>query len=52
VLPRGSNGAPDGPLASKLVNYSEQIKAATGVDVPQLVKDKLGAGGKLPAPSQ
>lgn len=51
VLPRNSNGAADGPLASKLVNYSEQIKAATGVDVPQLVKDKLGPGGKLPATS-
>ena len=52
VLPK-SNGASNGsePLAGKLVNYSEQIKAATGVDVPQLVKDKLGAGGKLPAPS-
>ncbi len=52
VLPRGNgHGGADGPLASKLVNYSEQIKAATGVDVPQLVKDKLGTGTKVPASS-
>ncbi len=49
VLPRGQNGTVDGPLASKLVNYSEQIKAATGVDVPAMIKDKLGAGAKVPA---
>jgi flotillin len=29
-------------LAGKLVNYSEQIKAATGIDVPSLIKGKLG----------
>lgn len=48
----GTNG--DGPLAGKLVNMSEQIKAATGLDVPQLLRDKLGdkngASGGLPPP--
>lgn len=47
------SGAKDGPLAGKLVDYSEQIKAATGIDVPQMVKDRFGspapkAGGSRP----
>ncbi|MCL0184727.1 hypothetical protein M2T59_31420, partial [Klebsiella pneumoniae] len=35
VLPAGIGGANggDAPLAGKLINYSEQIKAATGIDV-------------------
>jgi flotillin len=37
----GSNGEGD-DLAGKLVNYSEQIKAATGIDVPALVRGKIG----------
>ena len=37
----GSNGEGD-DLAGKLINYGEQIKAATGIDVPGLVKNKLG----------
>lgn len=36
----GSGGA-DGSLASKLVSTSEQIKAATGLDVPQMIKDRF-----------
>jgi flotillin len=41
--PNGHNGvSPDLPLATKLLGASEQIKAATGIDVPQLIKDKLG----------
>jgi flotillin len=36
----GRNGA--GSLAGSLVGMSEQIKAATGVDVPKLLRDKLG----------
>jgi len=39
----GHNGESGDELAGKLVNYSEQIKAATGIDVPALVKAKLGA---------
>lgn len=40
----GSNGNGEGDdLAGKLVNYSEQIKAATGIDVPAMVRGKLGA---------
>lgn len=46
----GQNGHANGetPLAGKLVSYSEQIKAATGVDVTAVLKDKLGGG--TPAP--
>lgn len=51
VLPKDSKNGTEGPLASKIVNYSEQIKAATGVDVPQLVKDKIGSGTKAPVPT-
>lgn len=37
-----TDGGDGGDLAGKLVNYGEQIKAATGIDVPGLVKSKLG----------
>jgi len=35
----GSSGA---SLAQQLMNASEQVKAATGVDVPQALREKLG----------
>jgi flotillin len=41
VLGKGGSGGDD-EFAGKLVNYSEQIKAATGIDVPSMVKAKLG----------
>jgi flotillin len=41
VLGRG--GGDDGDLAGKLVTYGEQIKAATGIDVPALLRQKLGS---------
>ena len=47
VLSGGGNGSgteDGGSLAQKLMVYGEQIKAATGIDVPGLVKDKLGDG--------
>ena len=50
VLPAGTGGGGEVPLAGKLINYAEQIKAATGIDVPALVRDKLGDGDKRPAP--
>lgn len=37
-----TEGADGDELAGKLVSYGEQIKAATGIDVPALVKAKLG----------
>jgi flotillin len=37
----GSGGS--GSLAGQLVSTSEQIKAATGIDVPQMIKDRFGA---------
>jgi flotillin len=42
VLGKGGHNGEGEELAGKLVNYSEQIKAATGIDVPALVKGKLG----------
>ena len=42
----GKNGVANGEgdsLAGKLVDYGEQIKAATGIDVPAVVRGKLGA---------
>ena len=43
VLGKGGSGTDGDELAGKLITYSEQIKAATGIDVPALVKGKLGA---------
>ena len=45
VVGAGGNGGEE-PLASKLVNMSEQVKAATGLDVPAALRAKLG----VPAP--
>jgi flotillin len=42
VLGKGGSGD-DGDLAGKLVTYGEQIKAATGIDVPALLRQKLGS---------
>ncbi len=42
VLGKGGGGAGGDELAGKLVDYGEQIKAATGIDVPALIKSKLG----------
>lgn len=39
-----------GNLAANLVATNEQIKAATGIDVPQLVKDRFAAPVTPPAP--
>jgi flotillin len=43
------DGLGGGSLAGKLVGYSEQIKAATGVDVPKLLQDRLGESAPAPA---
>ncbi len=49
VLPAGIGQAgDDAPFAAKLINYAEQIKAATGVDVPKIVRDKFGDGKRPP----
>ena len=38
----GTGGGSDERLAAKLLRYSEEIKAATGIDVPDMVKRRLG----------
>ncbi|HVI00542.1 MAG TPA: SPFH domain-containing protein [Enhygromyxa sp.] len=43
VLGKGGGNGEGDDVAGKLVNYSEQIKAATGIDVPAMVRAKLGA---------
>ena len=43
VIGKGGN-ADDGSLASRLVSTSEQIKAATGIDVPGVLRQRYGAG--------
>ncbi|MBK8262504.1 MAG: flotillin family protein [Nannocystis sp.] len=50
VIPPGIGGGSggEGNVAGKIVNYAEQIKAATGIDVPGLVRDRLGDGDKRP----
>ena len=42
VIGSGKGESSDEPLASKLINMSEQIKAATGVDVPAALRARLG----------
>jgi flotillin len=37
----GHNGAGGGSLASSIISASEQVKAATGIDVPQVVRERL-----------
>lgn len=44
----GSSHGSGGSLAAQLVATNEQIKAATGIDVPQLVKDRFAAPGTPP----
>ncbi|WP_434423508.1 flotillin family protein [Nannocystis pusilla] len=41
ILPKGT-GTEGQPLAARLVDASEQIKAATGIDVPKSLRDALG----------
>ena len=43
VLGTSAGGDSGGDLAHKIVSYSEQIKAATGVDVTRVVQARLGA---------
>ncbi|UJR85871.1 flotillin family protein [Sandaracinus amylolyticus] len=43
IGPGHGNGGGDGSLAGKLVATSEQIKAATGLDVPEILRDKFGS---------
>lgn len=42
----GGTSNDGGSLASKLVATSEQIKAATGLDVPQMLKSQFGDGSR------
>jgi flotillin len=49
VLNQGG-AASGGSLAAQLVATNEQIKAATGIDVPQLVKDRFAAPVTPPTP--
>ncbi len=46
----GGGGANGGNLAGQLVSTTEQIKAATGIDVPQMLKDRFGRP-EAPRPS-
>jgi flotillin len=46
----GGGGVGGGSLAGQLVSASEQIKAATGIDVPQMIKDRY-ASPRPPAPA-
>jgi len=41
-----------GPLAAKLVDASEQIKAATGIDVPALIRERYGTGEQPEGPAR
>ena len=42
------NLAGDAPLGAKLIDLGEQIRVATGVDLPKLMQDRLGSAGASP----
>jgi flotillin len=50
VLGGGSDGATGTDLAAKLIGLSEQLKAATGVDVVSALRERLAGAGALPTP--
>lgn len=51
VIGDGQKGASGGSLAEQLINASEQVKAATGVDVPRALRSKFGQDpGSQPPP--
>ncbi|HEX4516100.1 MAG TPA: SPFH domain-containing protein [Polyangiaceae bacterium] len=47
VLPKGEEG--EGDFAKKAINVTEQLRAATGIDIGQVAK-RLGAGAPPPPP--
>lgn len=49
ILPRGT-GSEGQPLGAKLVDASEQIKAATGIDVPRTLRDAFAGDARPPRP--
>ncbi len=49
VLGQNGAGSQAGSLAGKIVAYSEQIKAATGVDVPKVLQQRLA---ETPVPAE
>ena len=52
VLGKDANGSPNGGgnLARGLVSTNEQVKAAIGVDVARVLRDKLGETGEVEPP--
>ena len=50
VIGGGANGGGGGNLAASLVSTSEQVKAATGLDVPQILRDRFASPQVPPAP--
>ncbi len=49
VIGKNGNSNGGGDLATSLVRANEQIKAATGVDLPAMLKDRFGPGDTIPA---
>ena len=48
VLGAGGGGAAGPDLAAKLIGLSEQLKAATGLDVASAIRERLAGAGALP----
>jgi flotillin len=48
VLGTGADGGVGTDLAAKLVGLSEQVKAATGLDVPGAIRERLASAGAMP----
>jgi len=50
ILGGGGGGEAGTDLAAKLIGLSEQLKAATGVDVVSALRERLAGAGALPPP--
>ena len=48
VLGSGTDGASGTDLAAKLIGLSEQLKAATGLDVASAIRERLAGAGAVP----
>ena len=48
VLGSGADGGAGTDLAAKLIGLSEQLKAATGLDVASAIRERLAGAGAMP----
>jgi flotillin len=50
VIGNGGSANGNADLATSLVKANEQVKAATGVDIPKMLTERFGPGATVPSP--